>query len=277
MLGAIAPRVPARAGYALASWLADLNYQRNVQAVRGLRDNIRHAMGPSAAPAQVASAARRAYRILLQNYFDLFRLPELSAEQLRALIQITGWETLQSAHALGRGIILCSAHLGHVEGGLQIAALSGLPVLTPAEHIQPERLYRYFTSLRSRHGLRLIPSDGPLLEIFRALRRGEVVGLALDRDTTASGVEVTLCGAKARMPDGFAHLSAKMRAPLLTAFCYRLPDGHAHAHIGSSFIPDMTDDEDKTYHAALDFGVQALEQAITTHPDQWVLTTPLWI
>ena len=35
-----------------AGWLT-LLYARNIQAVRGLRDNIRHAMGPSASAAQV--------------------------------------------------------------------------------------------------------------------------------------------------------------------------------------------------------------------------------
>ena len=151
----------------------------------------------------------------------MFRLPAWTVEQLRAIVQIVGWETVEKARALGRGVLLCSAHLGQFEAGLQIVATNGVPVLAPAEHIQPERLYRFLADLRTRHGLRFIPSDGSMLEVFRALKRNEAVGLALDRDTTESGVDVTLCGKPAHVPDGYARIAAKTRTPLVTGFCYR--------------------------------------------------------
>jgi lauroyl/myristoyl acyltransferase len=276
-LGAIAPRLPARWGYAIAGWLADLAHARNIEAVRGLRDNIRHAMGASASAAQVDETVRRAYRILLLGYWDMFRLPTWTVEQLRAIVQIVGWETVEKARALGRGVLLCSAHLGQFEAGLQIVATNGVPVLAPAEHIQPERLYRFLADLRTRHGLRFVPSDGSMLELFRALKRGEAVGLALDRDTTESGVDVTLCGKPAHVPDGYARIATKTRTPLVTGFCYRLPGGRARIEMQAVYLPDLTADRELVYRAALDFGVRELERAITTHPEQWVLTTPIWI
>jgi len=276
-LGAIAPRIPARWGYAVANGLANLLYARNIQAVRGLRDNIRHAMGPSASATQVDEAARQAYRTLLLGYWDMFRLPAQTVEQLRAIVQIVGWDTVEKARALGRGVLLCSAHLGQFEGGLQIVATNGVPVLAPAEHIQPERSYRLLTELRTRHGLRFIPSDGSMLELFRAVKRGEAVGLALDRDTTESGVDVTLCGKSAHVPDGYARIAAKTRTPLVTGFCYRLPGGRARIEMQAMYLPDLTADREQVYRAALDFGVQELERVITMHPEQWVLTTPIWI
>jgi len=276
-LGAIAPRVPARVGYAIINALANVVYRSGNAAVRGLRDNIRHALGPSASAAQVDEVARRAFRVLAQNYFDLLRLPALDIEQLRASVLIAGWENIEAARALGRGIVLLTGHLGSPEAGMQIVSAADLPVMGPAEHVQPERLYRYLVDLRTRHGLRLIPSDGPLLEVFRALKRNEAVGLALDRDTTGSGVKVMLCGAPARVPDGYAHIAAKIRAPLVPAFCYRLPDARARLEIDPPFVADDRADREEVYRAAIDFGARALERAITTHPDQWVVTAPLWI
>ena len=275
-LGAVALSLPLDLGHAIARRLADLGYRRNVQAVRGLRANISRAMGASASAARVDGAVRQAYRTLLSNYFDLFRLPALSAEQLRALIPVSGWEIVQAARALGRGVILCSAHLGHVEAAVQIVTLKGLPTLGPAEHIRPERLYRYLVSLRTRHGIRLIPTDGPMLGLFRTLRRGEAVGLALDRDVTGTGVQVMVCGEPAHVPDGYARVAARTGSPIVIGFCYRQPGGRVWAELGPSFVPDPVADREETYRAALNFGVQALERAITAHPEQWVLTTPLW-
>jgi phosphatidylinositol dimannoside acyltransferase len=275
-LGAVAPSLPLDWGHAVARRLADLVYRRNVQAVRGLRANISHAMGASAPAARVDGAVRQAYRTLFSNYFDLFRLPALSVEQLRSLVPLTGWEIVQAARALGRGVILCSAHLGHIEAALQIVTMNGLPTLGPAEHIQPERLYRYIVSLRTRHGMRLIPTDGPMLELFRTLRRGEAVALALDRDVTGTGVQTTVCGKPAHVPDGYARVAARTGSPIVIGFCYRERSGRVWAELGPSFVPDPLADREKTYRAALDFGVRALERAITAHPEQWVLTTPLW-
>lgn len=275
-LGVIAPHVPVRLGNAITVRLADAIYRRGHTSVRGLRDNIRHAMGASASPDAVDQAARRAFRTLLQNYFDMFHLAAMSLEQMRATIQIVNWDAIETARALGRGVLLCSAHLGHVEASLHLISINGLPVLAPAEHVQPERLYQYLCRLRTRHGLHLIPSDGSMREVFRALRRGEAVGLALDRDTTHSGVRVQLCGEWARVPDGYAHLAAKTRAPIVIGFCYRLPRGKLRAELGPVFVPDENGRREEIYRAALDFGVRELERAIQAHPDQWTLTTPLW-
>ena len=275
------PRVPAKLGDAVISWLADALYHPSNATVRGLRHNIRHAMGASASQDKVDEAARRAYRTLFQNYLDLFRLPALTTGQLRERVHIVGWENIEAARALGRGIVLLTAHVGNPEAGMQVVSTADLVVMGPAEHVQPERLYRYLVDLRTRHGLRLIPSDGPLLQVFRALRRNEAVGLALDRDTTNSGVEVMLCGERARVPDGYAHIAAKLRVPLVPVFCYRLPAqcGRAQLDIKPMFVPDTqaSADREQAYRAALDFGVRTLECAITAHPDQWVVTTPLWI
>ena len=62
-------------GYTVIGWLSDCSYRVGTATVRGLRDNIRHAMGALGRAGQVDEATRRAYRALLWNYFDLVRLP----------------------------------------------------------------------------------------------------------------------------------------------------------------------------------------------------------
>ncbi len=277
VLSAVAPRIPPARGRRLAGWLGGLVYARAGKALDGLRDNIQHALGIASPPEALDLAARRAYRILCQNYYDLFYLSSLSAERLQEAVEVDDWHVVEEASRLGRGVVLCSGHLGHPEAALQIAAAQGLPVLAPAEHLRPERLYQYACELRSRHGMRLVPSDGPLLELFRTLRRGEAVGLAIDRDTTGSGIEVPLCGKLAHLPDGYAQIAAKTGAVLVGGFCYWLPGGRVRTEMGPIFVPQTgRANRRAVYEAALDFGVRVLANAITAHPDQWVLTTPIW-
>ena len=80
--GAIAPRVSAKVGYTLIGWLSDLIYRRGTATVRGLRDNIRHAMGALASPGEVDEAARRVAKAFLDRFAELcgFLLPRYRAE-----------------------------------------------------------------------------------------------------------------------------------------------------------------------------------------------------
>lgn len=277
LAGAVAPRLPARLGFALAGWAADAAYPFAAGAVSGLRSNIARVLGPATPPGRVEAVVRQAYRTLLRNYYGMFYLSGQSVEQLRAMIEIVNGDELQRLVDLGRGVILCTAHLGDPEAGMQCAAAVGFKVVGPAEHVQPDKLFRYLTDLRTRHGLRLIPTDGPMLDLFRALRRGDIVGITVDRDTTGSGVPVEMCGAPAHLPDGYARLVAKTRAPLLAGFCYRLAAGRWRIEFGPSFVPAPVAAQEEVYRHALELGVRALESAATAHPDQWVLTTPVWL
>ena len=180
------------------------------------------------------------------------------------------------AQALGRGMILASAHYGNPELLMQAVAALGVPILAVAERLKPEKVYHYMVELRGRHGLRLIPADGPLMEVYRTVRRGEAVALALDRDTTDSGIEVPFLGAAAHLPDGYAKLVARTRAPLVIGFSRRLPGERLRLELEPPYTPPESASREEIYAQALDYGLRALARAVTAHPDQWVLTTPIW-
>lgn len=277
LAAALCPRLPPRLGYRLAEWGGELYYRLGKAAARGVRHNIRHVLGPDASNAQVEAVVRQVFRNLAKNYYDLFRLAEAETGRLDAQFDRGKWEQFHAALALGRGVVAASAHYGHPEWMMHaIPAAWGTPVLTVAEHLQPEQLYQFMVKLRSRPYLRFIPADGPLLEIYRSLRRGEVVAVALDRDTTGSGVDVPFLGTTAHLPDGYAQLVARTRTPLVVGFARRLPDGQMRMEIEPPYIPLADTSREQVYAQALEFGVQALEKAVSAHPDQWVLTTPIW-
>jgi lauroyl/myristoyl acyltransferase len=278
LASALCPRLPPRLGYRLAEWGGELYYRLGGAAARGVRHNVRHVLGSGASPARVETVVRQVFHNLAKNYFDLFRLAVMEATgQLDAQLDRVKWEQFQSVLALGRGVVAASAHYGHPEWMMHaIPAAWGTPVLAVAEHLQPEQLYQYMVQLRSRPYLRLIPADGPLLEIYRAVRRGEVVAVALDRDTTGSGVNVSFLGAPAHLPDGYARLVARTRTPFVAGFARRLPDGQMRLEIESPYVPPADASREQVYATVLEVGMQALARAVSAYPDQWVLTTPIW-
>ncbi|MDY7042552.1 MAG: lysophospholipid acyltransferase family protein, partial [Chloroflexota bacterium] len=219
---------------------------------------------------------RRVYQNIAANYYDLFRLPTLDLDEINQLVRLEGWEHIEPLARRGEGFILTTAHFGGFEIVAQACALQGLSVVIPAEHLRPERLFRYVAGLRMSKGLRLIPIDGPLLELFRALRRGEVVGLAADRDITNTGLLIDFFGAPGHLPRGHVDLALRTGAPIVIGFAYRQPDHTFVALLEPPLYLERSGDHERDVRVGTARIVAIMEQHIASHPEQWVLTYSVW-
>ncbi len=271
------PRLPVGVGYWLADRMGDALYRLSRETRAGVRHNVRHVLGAEAAGAEVEGVVRGVLRNLARHYYDLLRLPSLSPAQVEGLVaEVAGWEHVEEALAAGKGLILVSAHFGSIQIVVHRFIFRGIPVLIPTERIEPPVLFEHICRLRTSQGLRLIPIDGPLLELFRALRRNEIVGLAADRDVTGSGIVVDFFGAPARLPTGHVQLALRTGAPLVVGFTWRLPDNRFAARFEPPLQLARTGDEERDVRAGVEQVVAVMERYIRERPDQWVMTVPLW-
>jgi KDO2-lipid IV(A) lauroyltransferase len=276
LAGNLVPRIPPTISYPLFSLIGGLTHRFNGNARANVRDNIRHVLGPGASQAQVERLARATFDYVAYNYYDLFRLPTLSADQVEAMVRIEGWENVEAALSLGKGVVMTSAHFGNIEIVLYAMLMRDVAITIPAERVEPPELYDYLTKLRMSKGLKLIPVDGPMLDLFRTLRRGGVAGVAGDRNVTEGGAVVEFFGAPARLPDGHVRLALRTGAPLILGFSRRLGRDAYEARFWPHFcIPDEGS-EDERMAAGMAYVVRGLEEAISAHPEQWVVTVLMW-
>jgi KDO2-lipid IV(A) lauroyltransferase len=276
LAGVLVPRIPPTIGYPLFSLFGGLAHRFNGNARANVRDNIRHVLGPDAPQIQVNQLTRATFDYVAYNYYDLFRLPTLSAAQVEAMVRIEGWENVEAALSLGKGVVMTSAHFGNIEIVLYAMLMRDVAITIPAERVEPPELYDYLTALRTSKGLKLIPVDGPMLDLFRTLRRGGVAGVAGDRNVSAGGAVVDFFGAPARLPDGHVRLALRTGAPLILGFSRRLDQDAYEARFWPHFcIPDEGS-EDERFAAGMAYVVRGLEKAISAHPEQWVVTVPVW-
>jgi lauroyl/myristoyl acyltransferase len=276
LAGIVVPRIPPSIGYPLFSLIGGLAHRFNGRARANVGNNIRHVLGPNATQAQVDRLTRATFDYVAYNYYDLFRLPTLDAAHVEAMVTIEGWENVEAALSLGKGLVMTSAHFGNIEMVLYAMLMRGVAITIPAERVEPPELYDYLTSLRMSKGLKLIPVDGPMLELFRTLRRGGVAGIAGDRNVTEGGTIVEFFGAPARLPDGHARLALRTGAPLILGFSRRLGRDSYEARYWPHFcIPEEGSEEDRLA-AGVSYVVRGLEEAISACPEQWVVTVPIW-
>jgi KDO2-lipid IV(A) lauroyltransferase len=241
-----------------------------------LLHNISYVLGPDASQEQVEAVARQACVNIVKSHYDLFRLGRRSLDEIRDITELRGAEYLQEALAPGKGVVLVSAHLGNVDVLGQIPLVYDVPFIAPVQHIQPERLFQYTLSLRRSHGLRIIPADGPLMQLVRALKRGEVVGLPCDRGIADSTRTVSFFGSPAQLPDGPVRLALRTGAAMVAAFGLRLEDDTFRVQIEPPFELRRTGDLEADIRAGMELIVEVLERYISQHPEQWLVAAPVW-
>lgn len=274
--GLIVPGISPAIGYAVCRLLAGLLYQFNRSGRENIRLNLQRIMDPETVETEIGHRTRATFNYILYNYFDLFRLPRLDSSTVNRLVTVSGWEHVAAATAGGQGILMTSAHLGNIEIVLYAMLQRGLSITIPVERVNPPELFAYLTKLRMSQGLKLIPIDGPLLDLIRSLKKGGVVGVAADRDITQTGRVVNFFGYPARLPDGHLRLALKTGAPLVAGFSRRNPDHTYHAYFLPAFHLPENGTEEERLEAGMRFVVTEMEKAIRQTPEQWTVTVSIW-
>ncbi|HSJ54800.1 MAG TPA: lysophospholipid acyltransferase family protein [Anaerolineae bacterium] len=276
LLGGLFGPLPPRLGYWLAHRIGILLYYASPRLRHTLADNMRHVLGPGATEKQVRALTRELCVNIAKGHYELFRVSRLTPEEIRRMVRIEGIENLQAAKQPGKGVILVSAHVGNVDIVIQAPLAYGISIMGPTMRVQPERLFRYILKLRQSHGVRLIPIDGPLLEVVRALKRGELVGLPCDRVIAESTRVVEFFGTPTRLPDGPVRLALRTGATLLPAFARRLADDSFVIQIEPPLELRSTGDREADIASGMEQIVRAMERHIAQSPGQWLIAAPLW-
>lgn len=276
-LGAlVVPHLPATMLEPLAAILGATAYVVARPARRGLARNLVPVLGGDDADL-VALRAREAFRTQAANYLDLFRIPALTLEQIAALVELRGGEHITAALAAGRGAILATVHLGNVDLVAQVARARGFPVTIPVEPLRPSALFALVSRLRSAHGIRLVPIDGAAFgEVGAVLRRGEVVGLVVDRDAAGSSESLPFFGRSARLSIAPVLLALRYGAPILPVRCQRLSGGRYLAEVGAPIDRASAGSTRARARAMALELLAALEGAIRQAPGQWVMFVPVF-
>lgn len=267
-------RLPERWGIAIARRLGGVIYRVSPLAEGG-RDNAHHVLGPDADPASVSRLTRHAFQYRLLNYYDLLRLSGMPAAEISRRIKIEGTEYIDQVVAEGRGAVVIGPHMGPVELMIQGLASLGYRMIGITEHLEPERFHKFVMGLRSAHGLNLISTQGSLLDVYRRIKRGEILLSTLDRDSTGTGVVVDFLGVPAWMPDGYARIAVRAGVPLVFGFCRRAGDG-AGGKIYPPMYPNGSLRKEEAVMDLVQRTVRLFEKVIREYPEEWHLSTPVW-
>jgi lauroyl/myristoyl acyltransferase len=268
--------LPKRFGYMLSRVLADALYLFFPRVRTGIAINQRHVLGPKAMDSVIRNTVRGVLRNTVYNYFDLIKLPRAKRLSLERSIKVNGWEHVETALAKGKGVVFVTAHLGSFDTAAQIFALKSLRTTVLVEPIKPAKLLSHIIWLRQSHGVTFLPSQpGALNELFKCLRRGEIVLFASDRDIDNNGLQTDFFGKETTLPTIAVRIAMKTGAALIPIFSRRKANGKIEINLEPSIETDDSGNgaslADKVKEVA-----RVMERYIGENPEQWVVLNPVW-
>ena len=268
---ALVEHLPRPWAYALAVMAARVAWWFSPLARPRLEHNLKVACPElEADPLALRRMSWQNFRNHAKAYADLMLLPSARVETMRGNLKVQGWEYLDEARSLGKGVLVVSCHMGSYEVVAAIWSATLAPVSFFAEELVPRALFEWYRDTRARLGISVLTLDhGGIRKVLDALREQEMVITAVDRDITGTGYLMPFFGRLAPIPLGPAAIALRLGTPLFPVCVYRLPDDTYMAEGAPLVYARSTGNSRADQVRATEEVLRHLERFIQRHPEQW--------
>ena len=261
--------------YSKANNIADYLTKKNGKSVARLRSNLART-SPNITELDLDLLVYRGMRSALRYWCDVFRFPDWSKERILSTVTVNDESILMDAVAAGNGAIVTLPHCGNYDHAAAYFCARGARIVTVAEHLKPEKLFKKFMQYREDLGMESLPLDGRVIPtLMQRIRSGSVIALAADRDLSKSGIGVNFFGGPARMPAGPALLAIRTGAPLISAYI-SYTDAGIHIDLTVIEIPTQGSESERVA-AVVQKSADLFAQGISKHPQDWHMMQRIWI
>jgi KDO2-lipid IV(A) lauroyltransferase len=277
MLARVIARLPRWLLFALGAAVASVAWWLGIRR-RVVLDNLALAF-PDRSEAERMAIARATYRWLGRLLAETWHTPSLPPSAMDRIFRPEGWEHMDAARARGKGVILCTAHMGNFEMVAAGLAMRGFPLT-----IVTRRMGRNFASdlirnLRARSGVdELVATRGQTLQVaLRALKEGRVLGYVIDQNQPAKrAVFPTFFGVPAATSPTPAILALRTGAPVIFAVTIPEPDGNHRVFVEGPLDMPRTGNRDRDVLAFMQDLNDRLERRVRQCPEAWYWLHRRW-
>ncbi len=267
--------LPERFAYQIFQLIADRSSRKEGKSYQRLRENLRRVQ-PHLSESELRQLSTIGMRSYLRYWCDAFRLPSWSHDRLTRTVSTEGEEFFRACVAEKRGVVVSLPHSGNWDHAGAYFSATGIPIISVAEKLKPERVFQAFLKFRERIGMRIYSAAENVIPALHAhLANGEVVALVADRDLSKSGIEVRFFDGVAKMPSGPALLALRNNSYLIVAHVTYTKKG---IHI--KFSEPLTSNavgEQEQIKDLIQQSARLFEEGITRTPQDWHMLQKIWI
>lgn len=267
-----------RARRGLANLTGGYVMRRNRRRRRASRANLDLAFGDALTPERKEAIAAASFRNFARCLLDAVALiPRLTRDNWHRLVHVPDEDLIRTRKYLaeGKGLLVMFAHQGNWElMGAAMAFMDLAPINVVAKR-QADWANAYIEGLRSRTGNRVIYKEGAVRRTLKALKQGEIVGLAIDQNFS-QGIFVPFFGVPAATVDSLGALARASGAPIVPLLCYPNEDGSYTGRLLPALRPHQTEDKARDVFDTTRDCLAALEDLIRERPELWLWSHKRW-
>jgi KDO2-lipid IV(A) lauroyltransferase len=263
-------------GRVAAPWIFGLSHRRR----RLLIENLSKAF-PGESRERIRGIARESVANLGGAFFEFLEVSRWLPEEVRARVVYDGAEHFAAARALGRGVILLSAHFGSWELGALAAGLIERPISSVVRPLDNPKLESQLERRRTRFGNGVIAKKEALREMLRAMRHNETVAILLDQNVMpAEAVFVPFFGRLAATTPSVALLQRKTGAAVVPVFTYPADGGGWRLRFEKPILAEefasVEGGRAEQVRVATARYAEVTEEAIRRKPEAWLWLHDRW-
>ena len=224
-----------------------------------------------------AGIALRAYEHLGREAAAMMRLSKLDPQAVIDRTIPVGWDQLEEARALGRGLLLVTGHYGNWEIAAATVAARGIPIAAIVRRQGNRMVDERLQQLRRNLGVETIYQGQAPSRVPRILRENGVVGIVGDQDARKSGVFVPYFGRPASTHRGPALFAMRLGAPVFSCIARRMPGDEIRYEVAGERVPfEPTGVLDADVHALTAELAARLEREVRIAPEQYFWFHKRW-
>jgi KDO2-lipid IV(A) lauroyltransferase len=237
-------------------------------------DNIRLGLDGPMSDCEIDRIVRKSTQNIVKTMLELFKVPTMSPDQLRARVSVQDMERIGEALERGNGVLLMTAHYGNWEYlGIRTSLDYGsVGVARAPAHSATANI---LNSARSAYGSDILDRDD-VRGMLKALSNNQVLFMVADQHWAEGGVQVELLGRPVMAPRGVAQLFAHTGCAVIPAFCLRREDDSLDLRILPEIEMVNTGDRgaDVTENTQRMYDVYS--EMICKYPEQWLWLHRRW-
>lgn len=267
--------LPEKFAYRLFSRLAESMYRKNGKSVRQLRSNYA-IVKPNLSAEELENLVIAGLDSYMRYWCDTFRIHRWSPTRIASTVTTSGDSFLRDPMNEGKGVVVALPHSGNWDHAGAYFCNEGFPLVTVAEVLKPEKLFKKFLTYREEMGFEVLGLDSrAFLTLVKRAREKRLIALVADRDLSASGIEVQFFRRTAKMPAGPAVLAIKEGLPLVAAHVSYTVSG-IHIDFQQVEISSLKGESEKVAATVQNIAC-AFESGIAQRPEDWHMLQRIWI
>ena len=227
---------------------------------------------PDLDKARLKQILKGVYRNMADSVYEVYLLKD---KDLLNRCIFLNYECMEEALALGRGVILATAHFGSWESA-RVMPMKGVPLCVVTKRQRNVKFDDYTNRIRTRNGLIVLDMRRGLRDLIHHLHANRVVAILVDQNAGGSGLQMDFMGYSASHWKGVAKLALRYKVPIVAGFAPRKDNNLIDFQFYPMILHEELEDKEENYPIVLNELNAILEGNIRKQLEQWFWVHKRW-